>query len=210
MARSIERIGADEPLELAVSRSFEHFRDAEASNAALMFDVGWVPTTDLVEMLAKEIAETDGLQSLTLIHPSAAMTFIASVVSSRCAGIKVDARRSLYDDGEDDEGTDATASKTLFMMAPHERHEAFVRRAVMEARTRIDRKFALMFDNSKPLPRDLADILFEELLHSGAKEVGLVYAGDGLDVIAASLRLRLPSVVIALATERPSEPRLKP
>ena len=206
----MERIAADEPLALAVGRSFEQFRDIEAASAALLFDVGWVPTTDLVEILAKEIAETEFLQSLTLIHPSSAMTFIAGAVSARCANVTVDARRSLYDDGEDEEGTDATASKTMFMMARNERHDAFVRRAVAEARTRVDRRFALIFDNAKPLPADLADVLFEELLHSGAKEVGLVYAGEGLDVVAASLRLRLPNIVIALATERTSDPKLKP
>jgi hypothetical protein len=209
MGRAVERIGADEPLGLAVARSFEHFRDIEASSGALMFDIGWVPTTDLVEMLAKEIAETDGLQSLTLIHPSGAMSFIAGAVAARCNGVTVDARRSLYDDGEDDENTDATASKTMFMMSPGERYDSFVRRSVTEARARVDRRFALIFDNSRPLPRDLADVLFEELLHSGAKEVGLVYAGEGLDVVAASLRLRLPSIIIALATERTSDPKLK-
>lgn len=187
-----------DPLDQAIARALAEIEDATA--ARFVFDLDWTPTMELVEILARELPEANSLRSLSLVHSSAAMTFIASAVAARCPEVDVHARRSLWDDGDEDETLDATASKAIFVMAPGERHDAFVRRAVSEARSHVNRRFALVFDQSRPLPPDLADVLFEELLHSGVKEVGLIYKGEDLTGVADSLRLRLPEIQVALAS----------
>jgi hypothetical protein len=201
-ARAIERIGADERLEPAVERAFERIRSADAAHAALVFDVAWQPTMELVEVLVRALGDADEVRTLTLVHPSAAMTFIASAVGIRCTSVQLKTQRSVYDDDDEDEITDATASRTMFKMEDDERVDVFVRRSVTEARTRLVRRFALIFSEKAQLSPDLADVLAEELLHSGAKEIGLVHGSDVLETVADTLRLRLPDVRVALATQR--------
>jgi hypothetical protein len=201
-ARVIVPVGADERLDAAVAKAFDRLRSNDAAHAALLFDLSWQPTMELVDVLSVHLAASQ-VEALTLIHPSATMTFLASAVAMRCKGVTVTAQRSIYDDGEEeDETTDATSSRTMFVMNTNERVEDFVRQSVTEARRRVVRRFALVFADAIPLPADLADVLAEELLHSGAKEVGLIHASTALEIVADTLQLRLPEVRIALASSR--------
>jgi hypothetical protein len=196
----IERIRAS-AVEQALHDAFERLRDTGASRAALLFDLEWMPTMDIVGVVADELERCDDLSTLTLIHPSAAMTFIASAIGLRAERVEIRTQRSVHDDGEEEEDTDATASRTMFVMRPDDRAEDFARRSVVEAKNRLVRRFALVFDPKREPPLELADILAEELLHSSVKEVGLVHPSPALDTVVAALRLRLPQVKIAVARQ---------
>lgn len=196
---ALETIGTHRSLEKEIAAAFERLRDAGASRAALLFDVQWAPTMEVVAIIADEIERTDDLSALTLVHPSAAMTFIATAIGSRSDRVEVRAQRSVHDDGEEQEDTDATASRTMFVMRPDEPAEAFVRNSVVEAKKRLVRRFALVLDPKRDVPLAIADVLAEELLDTTIKEVGLVHSSETLDTVVAALRLRIPNVKIALA-----------
>jgi hypothetical protein len=196
---AVENISAGEPLDAALSRAFARLRAAGTSGCAVVFDAEWRPTMDIVELVSQELAEAEDIQTLALVHPSAAMTFIASAIGVRVPNVQISAQRSLHDEIED-ENTDATASKTVFVMERGEHAEAFVRRAIGEARTRVARRFALVFDAGCTPSIDLADVLAEELMRSSVKEIGLVHPRAPLETIVASLRLRLPHVRVAFAS----------
>jgi len=197
---NVENVDPNVPLAKAVETAFERVRAADASQCALLFDNRWVPTTDLVDIVASQLEESPDVQTLTLVHPSAAMTFIASAIGSRSRDVEVRAWRSVYDE-PDDEVTDATASKTMFAMHDGEALPAFVRRAVGEARSRIVRRFALVFHAKSVPSMALADLLAEELFQTGVKEVGLVHPTAPLDTVVAALRLRLPGVRVSFASK---------
>jgi hypothetical protein len=203
---TVEIVALDQPLASAIEQAFERLRSAGSTRGALVFHTSWHPTMDVVELVAAQLTLEDDVKTLTLVHPSAAMGVIASAIASRVqelggGGIVVESKRSIYDDPED-EHTDATGSNTFFRMDPGESESAFVRRAVREARARAVRRVALILDRNAQPTMKLADILVEELLQSGVREVGLIHATAPLDAIASSVRLRLPAVRIALASER--------
>jgi hypothetical protein len=168
----IEPVRADLPLDKALAAAFERVRDSGASQAALLFPLEWAPTMDIVAIVADELERCEDLTGLTLIHPSAAMTFIASAIGLRAERVEVRTQRSVHDDDDEEEDTDATASRTMFVMRPDDRAEAFVRKSVTEAKNRLVRRFALVFDPKREPPLELADILAEELLHGGVKRSG--------------------------------------
>jgi hypothetical protein len=201
MARDrVENVSATGPLSEALAELFRRLAMADDESVTLVFDVAWEPTMDVVGPLERGIEELPALETLTLVHPSAAMTVIASAVASRTDTVCVRTKRSLYDDPEDDE-VDATQSNTWFGMQANEPLEAFVRKSVAEAHARAVRRFALVFTPESRPTLALADVLVEELVQSGVKEIGLIHPSVRLDVIAASVRLRLASVKIAVATE---------
>jgi hypothetical protein len=195
-------------LRAGVEGAFERFRAAGARTCTLVFDVAWQPTMDVVDAVTEALGASKEVETLSLVHPSAAMSFIASAVSMRVRTVKVTARRSIYDDEDEAEElqTDATGAKTMFLMAPTEDLEAFVRRAISEARKRVSRRVALIFDRASKPPMDLADVLAEELLQTGVKEIGFIHESAPLDALAAALRLRLPGVTVAVAS-RSAAPR---
>ncbi len=197
---AVEQVSLDAPLASAIETAFDRIRSADANRCALVFDASWQPTMDLVDLVTKSIAESEELRVVTLVHPSAAMAFIASAIASGVRSVEVCAQRSVYDEPED-EDTDATASKTLFVMAPTESIEGFVRRSVTEARLRVVRRFALLFDAKSVPTMNLAGVLAEELLQSGVEEIGLIHPGAPLEAVVASVRLRLPGVRVAYATQ---------
>jgi hypothetical protein len=199
---TVERVAANEPLAAALAAAFSRLRSAGTSNCAVVFHPEWRPTMDVVDLIAHELSETEDISNLTLVHPSSAMTFIASALGLRAPAVQIAAQRSIYDELED-ENADATASKTMFVMAPTERVEHFVRRAVREAQSRSVRRFALIFDAACVPTMEIANVLAEELLRSGSvREIGLIHPKAPLDTLVATLRLRLPTVRIAYATVR--------
>jgi hypothetical protein len=197
---TVEHVSPDVPLAQAVEAAFERVRSSDATRCALQFDPNWHPTMDLVEVLARSIADSADIEVVTLVHPSAAMTFIASAIAARVNGVEVRAQRSIYDEPEDMK-SDATASKTMFVMTPTESIEGFVRRSVAEAQKRVVRRFALLFDGTSVPSMDLAGLLAEELLQSGVQEIGLVHPTAPLEAVVATLRLRLPNVRVAYASQ---------
>ena len=205
MALAVEPVSIREGVEAGLAQAFERLRDSAASAGALLFPIDWSPTMDIVLPIADELDRCEDLTALTLIHPSAAMNFIASAIGLRVDRVVVRTQRSVHDDGEEQEDTDATASRTMFVMRHDDRVDAFVRKSVIEAKRRLVRRFAIVFDANKELTLDLADILAEELLDSGIKEVGLVHPGGVLDTIVAALRLRVPHVKIAVARQKRAE-----
>lgn len=197
---TIEHVEMGATLEDAIGAAFERLRSAGTSQCALVFDVEWPPTMDLVDLVARHLADSDDIETLTLVHPSAAMGFVASAVGLRVGSVDVRAQRSVYDEPDEDDFTDATASRTVFVMGPEERLGAFVGRAVGEARARAVKRFALVFDPKVPASMELSDVLVEELMQSGVREVGLVHPAASLETVVAALRLRLPNVRVAFAT----------
>jgi hypothetical protein len=196
---TVERVATNEPLAAALSTAFSRLRGAATSRCALAFDPKWQPTMDVVDLITNELTESEDITNLILVHPSSAMTFIASALGLRTPAVQITAQRSIYDELEDD-SADATASKTMFVMAPTERVEHFVRRAVREAQDRAVRRFALIFDASAVPSMDVADALAQELLRSGTvREIGLIHPKASLETLVAALRLRLPSIRIAHA-----------
>ena len=195
-----EKIAIGEALASALSTAFSRIRSAGTSECAIVFDPQWRPTMDIVELVAAELNDCADVQSLTLVHPSSAMTFIASAIGLRAAAVQVATKRSVYDEVED-ENVDATASKTMFVMAPGERVEHFVRRSVREAHSRAVRRFALLFDASCTPSIEIADLLAVELMQSGGvREIGLIHPRSSLDTLVATLRLRVPTVRVAYAS----------
>jgi hypothetical protein len=195
----VEQVG---PLATAVGTAFERIRSADVRRCALLFEVGWEPTMDLVEIVVSELERSDEIASLVLVHPSSAMAFIATAITLRMPSVVVAAQRSIYDDPDDDENLDATESKTMFMMTQDEPMPAFVRRAVAEVRLRVVHRFALILDERTTPGIELADLLVEELLGTAVKEIGLIHKHAPLDTVAAALRLRLPGIRVSLATTR--------
>lgn len=203
---SVEHVSVNEPLPKALAVAFERLRSADASKCALVFDTSWPPTMDVVDLIAAELRASDEISSLTLVHPSSAMTFIASALGVRAPAVQVTAMRSVFDEAEDS-NADATASKTLFMMEPAESVHHFVRRAVREAQKRAVRRFALFFHASVEPTMQIADVLAEELLRSGAvREIGLIHPTASLETLVAALRLRVPAIRVAYASEK-AKPR---
>lgn len=202
---TIEIVDGGQPLNKALAAAFAKIRTSGASQVSLLFDLGWRPTMDAVELVAREVAASKGITTLVLVHPSASMSFLASAIAMRVRPVEVRARRSMYDDeDEDEENTDATTSRTLFMMKKGDVLEDFVRRSVSEARSRIVRRFALVFEETTTPPTmDLTDYLAEELLNAGVEEVGLIHSNADLETVAAALRLRLPAVRISFAKKSP-------
>lgn len=202
MAREVtEFVSPNLPLPEAIAEALAKVSPDSDASVALVFDLNWIPTMDVVDHIARELLHLDALERLTLIHPSSAMAVIAVAVATRVPSVQVDARRSVYDEAED-EHTDATASHTFFRMRSGEPIDGFVRRSVNEARTRAVRRFALVFDKDSRPNLTLADVLVEELVQSRVQEVGLIHPTIPLDSVAASLRLRLANIRIALSTER--------
>ena len=197
---TIEQVAPSAPLAAALSDVFARLRSAGTSSGAVVFDPEWRPTMDVVDLIANELQDPGDLTKLTLVHPSSAMTFIASALGLRAPEVQVSARRSVYDELED-QNADATASKTMFVMAPGERVEHFVRRAVREAQSRSVRRFALIFDAAYVPNMAIADVLSEELLRSGGvREIGLIHPKASLETVVAALRLRLPAIRVASAS----------
>jgi hypothetical protein len=194
----VERVSAKEPLSVALSDAFASFRDAGLAQCALAFDPDWRPTMDLVDLVASELADgCEDISQLTLIHPSSAMTFIASALGLRAPSVHIVAQRSVYDEQED-LSADATASKTMFVMGRDEGIELFLRRAVREAQARSVRRFALILDGSYVPTLDAVDVLAEELmLGGGVQEIGLIHPTASLDTLVAGLHLRLPTLRVA-------------
>jgi hypothetical protein len=120
----------------------------------------------------------------------------------RVPTVQITVQRSLHDEIEDEQ-TDATASKTMFVMERGELPEAFVRRAVAEARARVARRFALLFDANCSPSIELAEVLAEELTGSTVKEIGLIHPRAPLETLVALLRLRLPTIRVASAGGKP-------
>jgi hypothetical protein len=198
----VEKVAANESLAIGMSRAFDRVRAAGSSSVAIVFDVDWRPTMDLVDLVSQELAESEDVQALALVHPSAAMTFIASAIAVRVPTVQITVQRSLHDEIEDEQ-TDATASKTMFVMERGELPEAFVRRAVAEARARVARRFALLFDANCSPSIELAEVLAEELTGSTVKEIGLIHPRAPLETLVALLRLRLPTIRVASAGGKP-------
>jgi hypothetical protein len=201
----VTNVDADRDLREAVRLAFDRIRASARRSAALVFETRWQPTMDLVDIAEDCLVDSDYLEQLTLVHPSAAMSFIASMIGSRVETVSISAQRSIYDEPEV-EDTDATASKTMFTMARGEPIEAFVSRSVATARQRVLRRFALLFEKSSQPDISLAALLAEELLHSGVKEIGLIHPSASLDAMVAALRLRLPGVSVAYASKPASPP----
>jgi hypothetical protein len=199
---NVEQVSVDEPLARALATAFERLRSSDASRCALVFDARWQPTMDVVDLIAAELTDCYEISVLTLVHPSSAMTFIASALGVRAPAVQVTAVRSVFDETEDS-NADATASKTLFVMEPTELVHHFVRRAVREAQKRAVRRFALFFHASVEPTMDIADVLSEELLRSGAvREVGLIHPTASLETLVATLRLRVPAIRVAYASAK--------
>jgi len=196
---AVERVRSDHPLDTAIAEAFERVRDVDASACALVFDVAWQPTMDVVELVVRELETSPEVRTLTLIHPSAAMAFIATAVAA-AASAEIRSQRSVHDEPELPH-TDATASKTVFLMRADEALDAFVRRAVGEVRKRVSRRFALVFDAKSMPTLDLAGTLAEELLQCRVEEVGLIHPTQPLDAVVAALRLQLPGVRVAHGAE---------
>jgi hypothetical protein len=198
---AVELVANDRPLAQAIEEAVERLRSIGDATVALMFDLSWRPTMDVVEPIARALSGSNAIRTLTLVHPSAALNFIAAAVGTRVKSVSVMSRRSLYDEDEDEQ-TDATESNTFFRMDPHEPLDAFVRRSIREARARAVRRFALVFDSRSRPTLALADTLVEELLQSSVQEIGLVHPAFRLDAIAASVHLRLSHVRVACGSER--------
>jgi hypothetical protein len=198
---ALEFVSTTVPLAPAIADAFARLRESRQTETALVFDMSWHPTMDVVELIARELVASGGIQLLTLIHPSAAMSVIAAAIATRVESVSVTSKRSMYDEDEI-EDIDPTESKTLFSMDPGESLNGFVRRSVREARNRAVVRVALVFHKSSQPTMALADTLVEELVQSGVRELGLIHATTSLDAIAASVRLRLANVRIALGSER--------
>jgi hypothetical protein len=199
---AIEVVENKGPLDEAVASAFSRIRSAPPSTtAALVFDLAWKPTMAAVDVIARELAGCAGITTLTVVHPSAAMSFIASAIALRVPAVQVRAQRSVYDEEEDDdEQTDATDSRTSYFMRKTEALDTFIRRSFTEARTRRVRRFALVFEDGTVLSRmELSDLLAEELLNAGVEEIGLIHPSADLDTVAAAVQLRVPSVQVSVA-----------
>jgi hypothetical protein len=197
---TVERVATNEPLARALAAAFSRLRNSGAPRCALAFDPEWRPTMDVVELAANELSECLDIETLVLVHPSSAMTFIASALGLRVPTVTVSAQRSVYDELEDQD-TDATASKTMFVMKRDEHIDHFVRRSVRAAQARALRRFALLFDGKCVPTMEIADVLAEELLRSGGvREIGLIHPSASLETLVAALRLRIPTVRIAYAS----------
>lgn len=197
----VEIQARNEPLASVVHSAFEKLRASAAKSVGLDFDMLWRPTMDAVDIIARELADPGAITELTLIHPSSAMSVIAAALSTRVNGVTITAKRSIYDEPED-EDVDATESNTLFSMGASESLEAFVRRSVRAVRARSAHRFALAFDKDCRPTLEVADTLVEELLQSDVRELGLIHPTIVLDAIAASIRLRLPNLRVAIGSER--------
>src|SRR6185369_7773476 len=128
-------------------KAFRLLREEGEPDAVLVFDVSWQPTMEVVDLVVLALGISPTIQTLTLIHPSAAMNVIAAAIGAKSRTAFVTSKRSMYDDPEDEE-RDATESNTVFRMSPDETLDLFVRRSVAEARTRAVSRFALVFDAS--------------------------------------------------------------
>ena len=198
---TVEPVNPNLPLANAVEIAFDRIRSSDATRCALQFDPSWHPTMDIVDIVVAAIGGSADIETVILVHPSAAMTFIASAIAARVNPVEVRAQRSVYDVVEDMKA-DATASKTMFMMTSTESIEGFVRRSVAEAQKRVVRRFALIFDAQSAPSMNLAALLAEELMHSGVQEIGLVHPTASLEPLVATLRLRLPNIRVAAAGGR--------
>lgn len=195
---TVEKVSSKVPLAAALAEAFARLRSAATSRCAVVFDHEWQPTMEVVDLIASELSETDDIATLTLVHPSSAMTFIASALGLKTRAVTITSQRSVYDELEDD-SADATASKTMFVMDREERVDHFLRRAVREAQSRSVRRFALLFDAACVPSMLIADVLAQELQRGAVREIGLIHPKASLDTVVAALRLRLPAVRIAYA-----------
>lgn len=190
----VERVDNESTLDEGIGAAFDRLGSSGATRCAIVFDVRWQPTMDVVDLVARRLDEAAQIEVLTLVHPSAAMGFIASALGLRVSRVQVHARGSVHAEPVEDENADLTASRTMFVMQPGERLESFVRSSVRSAGERVLRRFALLFDARAPVSMELADLLVEELMESGVRELGLVHPTQPLDTVVAALRLRLPAV----------------
>jgi hypothetical protein len=204
--RTVVLVPARGPLDRDVATAFSEIRTQARPEATLVFDLGWQPTIELVEVVAAEIEKTPFLRELFLVHSSAAMAVIAGAIDARCIATSVVAKRSLFDD-PDDEFVEPTELKTVFQMRPEETIEGFVRAALKQVRVQAIHRFALVFDTQTEPTLAIADVLVEELIDSKVNEIGLVHGTADLGPIASSIRLRLGGVTVGIGSTRKASDR---
>jgi hypothetical protein len=199
--RTVVLVPARGSLSDEVGTAFGEIRTQGRPEATLVFDLGWQPTIELVDVVAREVESTPFLRELFLVHSSAAMGVIAGALDARCIATSVVAKRSLFDD-PDDEFVEPTELKTVFQMTPKETIEAFVRAALAQVRSQGIHRFALVFDAQSQPTLAIADVLVEELIDTKVTEIGLVHGSTDLGAIASSIRLRLRGVTVGTGSTR--------
>jgi hypothetical protein len=180
----------------AIGRAFDTL--GLSAQGILVLPHHWRPTVEIVPLIVDAITEkTPALNALVLVHPSAAMSFIASSVSIKLPHVAVRSAPAIED------AFDAGPSPVpVVTMRARETIEGFIRRGTAELRDRAVRRGVLVLADSANVGTALGDVLVEELLQNATlRAIGLVHPTANLEVPAASVRLRLPRAKIVTATD---------
>jgi hypothetical protein len=179
----------------AVGRAFATLGDGP--RAILVIPHLWRPTVEIVPLIVEAAANRPALRVLVLVHPSAAMSFIASSVSIKLPKVTVRSAPAIED--AFDEGP---SPLPIVSMTDREAVEGFIRRGTAELRDRSVRRGVLVLAAAANVGPSLGDVLVEELLQNATlRAIALVHPTANLDVPAASVRLRLPRARIVTAKD---------
>jgi hypothetical protein len=190
------------PLGQAVAAAFAELGH-DVRTAVFVFPAGCRPEASLVGLLASAASRCAALEAIVLVHPSAAMGFVASSLGLRLPALEVRRVRTTSELAATQSYGLAVPPRTVVVhMGVDEDADAFVRRAFQTLRERAARRGVIVFAHEAVLDGIVTEEIGRELAESASvHRLALVHPTAALDHSAAAIAIRQPRVHVVTARD---------
>jgi hypothetical protein len=192
-------IDDDDPKE-SLKRAFDRIAAGRIDHVCLRFPAQVRANHHLAHELRAHIEATPSLRRVVLVHPSAAIGFVASSLSLWLPGVAIDGRQESPTTPH--AAPAASASEIAVHAIPNTNGRDAILGAFEGASADGSSTLVLEFDASDRIDRTLLDAI-TGAVQSGTslRRIVLVHPSPGIGFLASGVALRCPSVrVLAAAT----------
>jgi hypothetical protein len=192
-------IDDDDPKE-SLKRAFDRIAAGRIDHVCLRFPAQVRANHHLAHELRAHIEATPSLRRVVLVHPSAAIGFVASSLSLWLPGVAIDGRQESPTTPH--AAPAASASEIAVHAIPNTNGREAILTAFEDASADGSSTLVLEFDASDRIDRTLLDAI-TGAVQSGTslRRIVLVHPSPGIGFLASGVALRCPSVrVLAAAT----------
>jgi hypothetical protein len=194
-------IDEDDPRE-SLRRAFARLTAGRIDHVCLRFPAQVRANHHLAHDLRALIEATPSLRRVVLVHPSAAIGFVASSLSLWLPGVAVDGRQESPTTSEGTPPASVDALEIAVHAIPNTNGKEAILAAIEGAHTDGSPTLVLEFDASDRIDRTLLDAIIEAVQPgTRLRRIVLVHPSPGIGFLASGVALRCPSVrVLAAAT----------
>lgn len=194
-------IDDDDP-KASLKRAFDRIAAGRIDHVCLRFPAQVRANHHLAHDLRAHIEATPSLRRVVLVHPSAAIGFVASSLSLWLPDVAIDGRQASPTTPAGMPSASEDPLEIAVHAIPNTNGREVIRAAIEGASTEGSPTLVLEFDASDRIDRTLLDVIIETVRPgTSLRRIVLVHPSPGIGFLASGVALRCPSVrVLAAAT----------